>query len=91
MRMIHNNVNLIAALKSSSAISETDVDDLNADKGPNYRKNFRLINAILRRSDYSFECLHDALLNTHQQKAAEYLTEGKLKVVLKLSDCWILH
>lgn len=79
MRMIHNNVALIAALKSSSAISETDFDDLSADKGPNYGKNFHLISAILRRSDYSFECLHDALRNTYQQEAADYLKEGELK------------
>lgn len=78
MRMIHNNVDLIAALKSSSAISETDLDDLSADKGPNYKRNYRLINAILRRSDYSFECLHDALVSAHHQEAADYLDEGEV-------------
>ena len=80
--MIHNSAILIAALKGSCAISQTDAEDLGADRLPNYKKNFLLINVILRRSDYSFECLHQALGSTHQQDAADYLIEGKLNVFL---------
>lgn len=80
MYMIHNNAALIAELRSSSAISQTDAEDLGADKGPNYRKNYHLISAILRRSDHSFECLYDALKTTRQSGAADYLKEGELKI-----------
>lgn len=81
--MIHNNVTLIAELISLKAITEMDAEDLGVDNMPNRKKNFLLINAILRRSDYSFECLYEALRNTHQPDAANYLMEGELKVFLQ--------
>ena len=78
MYMIHNNTGLIAALRSSRAISQTDVEDLSVKKVSNYKRNYKLINAILRRSDFSFEGLYRALSDTHQTSAADYLNEGEL-------------
>ena len=77
MLIINNDIELIAELMKQKAISEIDRQDI-TQSSKEYKRNWNLIEAILRRSDYAFDCFEQALRETLQDNAANYLHEGKL-------------
>ena len=76
MLIIRNDEELIARLRAKKAISEIDRQDI-TQVNKEYKKNWNLIEAILRRSDYAFDCFEQALTETYQNNVAKYLHEGK--------------
>ena len=79
MLIIINDEGLIAKLRTKRAISEIDRQDI-TQAIEDYKRNWNLIEAILRRSDYAFDCFEEALRETNQDHVANYLHEGKLRV-----------
>lgn len=77
MDSIHYSEALLSSLEAKTAVSTTDCQDVRVDILTNYKRNWILINAIQRRSNYSFTCFEEALRETHQEHAADYLTNGK--------------
>lgn len=75
---IHNNSDLVALLESKKAITKADCEELKLDFLVNHRKNSYLVDAILRRSNYAFDCLEEALRLTRQGHVADLLREGKV-------------
>lgn len=74
--MIYNSEELVSTLQMTRALTVVDCEELRLDR-TNCKKNSMLINAILRRSDYSFEQLREALIRTKQEHIAEALVQGK--------------
>ena len=74
--MICIDIELIAELRSSKAISRTDTEDIRAEK-VDYAKNSKLISAILRRTNECYTSFQEVLRKTKQTAAAQYLSEGK--------------
>lgn len=79
MLIIRCDEELIAKLRTKSGISEIDRQDI-TQVSKEYERNWSLIEAILRRSDYAFHCLEQALRETLQYNVANYLQEGRLFV-----------
>lgn len=67
----------MAVLESKQAITKADCEELKLDFLVNHRKNSYLVDAILRRSNYAFECLDEALRETSQGHVANLLIKGK--------------
>lgn len=59
------------------AISKTDYEAITQERKETDR-NSLLIDAVLRRTDFSFECLEEALRDSNQLGMAEFLTEGEV-------------
>ena len=79
MLIIRNDEELIAKLRAKRAISEIDRQNI-THVSKEYKRNWNLLEAILRRSDYAFDCFDEALRETLQDNVANYLHEGKLLV-----------
>lgn len=73
---IHNNSDLVVALESKKAITKADCEELKLDFLVNHRKNAYLVDAILRRSNFAFDCFEEALILTRQSHVANLLKEG---------------
>lgn len=58
------------------AISEVELEEIRNETNIRER-NYALISAVLRRTDYSFECLLDALPETGHGHLVKYMNEGK--------------
>lgn len=58
------------------AISKTDYEDITQGEKTNTSKNSVLIDAIRRRTDFSFDSLGKALRQTRQEHMADLLIEG---------------
>lgn len=67
---------VIAELRSSKAISRIDVHEIRAEK-VEYVKSSKLIGAIMRRSNQSYDSFQEVLRKTNQMAAAQFLSEGK--------------
>lgn len=89
---IHSSVALIAAIRgyrenaeTDFAISENDYEVLTKKCVTQTEKNSALIDAVLRRTDYSLKSLGDALRETKQEPMADLLKEGLCPVLLLLT------
>lgn len=76
MMILHFSEVLLSSLEGRKALSVTDGQDIRHGKAIPYEKNFMLIGAIQRRSNYSFQCFEEVLREGHQEHVADYLTEG---------------
>jgi len=81
MDSIHYSQMFVSSLETKKAISMTDCQDVRIDMLTNYKRNYILINAIQRRSNHSFVSFGEALRETHQDHAADYLYEGEVVAV----------
>src|SRR6218665_1378270 len=70
------DIELIAELRRSKAISRADAEDIRAENAE-YAKTSKLISAILRRTNECYNSFQEVLRNTKQTAAAQYLSEGK--------------
>src|SRR6218665_1311808 len=71
---------VIAELRIFGAISMTDADEIRAET-VDYAKNSKLISAIMRRSNYSFNSFKEVLRKTLQTAAAAFLDEGQCSLI----------
>lgn len=67
---------VIAELRSLKALSIADADEIRAEAA-DYAKVSKLISAIMRRNNYSYNCFQEVLRKTLQTTAVEYLKEGQ--------------
>jgi hypothetical protein len=72
------NNEVIAELRSLQAISMTDAEEIRAET-VEYAKVSKLISAIMRRSNYSFNSFREVLRKTLQTAAADYLEEDNYR------------
>lgn len=75
------------------AISEVELEEIRNETNTRER-NYYLISAVLRRTDYSFECLRDALRETGHGPLVKYMNEGKqcgMKAVQAQSNVEFVH
>lgn len=66
---------LLSLLKGSRAISDTDYDEIDAQK-TSHKRSYKLVCAVMRRSNESYNLLKQALIDTNQNHLAAYLDEG---------------
>jgi hypothetical protein len=60
------------------AISKTDYEDITEGDKTNTIRNSVLIDAVLRRTDFSFDSLREALRETNQEHMANLMIEGEI-------------
>lgn len=72
---------LIAELRCSKAISMTDAEEIRTET-VDYAKIPKLISAIMRRSNHSYNSFQEVLRKTLQTAAAEFLSEGKYNYMM---------
>lgn len=86
MRGIHSKgIELASALRGQResedtdfAISETDYVDITQGEKTSISRNSVLIDAVLRRTDFSFDSLREALKATSQGHMADLMIEGEI-------------
>jgi len=85
LRGIISGIELASALLSEQAsedsdfaISKTDYEDITQGEKTRTARNSVLINAILRRTDFSYDSLEKALRQTSQEHYADLLIEGEI-------------
>lgn len=70
---------VIAELRKLKAISRTDADEIRAEQ-VEYVRSSKLISAIMRRSNHSYDSFQWVLRKTLQTAAAEFLCEGEYTI-----------
>lgn len=73
--VMRSDCEVIAELRSLNAISRTDVNEIRPEKDE-YVQSSKLISAIMRRSNHSYDRFQEVLRKTHQKHIVEFLSEG---------------